>query len=312
MKTSPIALFVYNRLKHTKKTIEALQKNPPSSKSDLFVFSDGAKSETDMGKVQEVRNFLKTIDGFKNVTIIERRKNLGLAQSIITGVTEIVNKYGKIIVLEDDLATSPFFLDYMNTALETYRNSEEVISIHGYVYPVKNKLPETFFIRGADCWGWATWKRGWDFFEEDGSKLLEKLKTKQLIKEFDINRSYPYTKMLQGQINGHNNSWAIRWHASAFLNNKLTLYPGKSLIQNIGFDNSGTHCRTTEFLNVKVSQRPIQILSLPAEENKEALKQFERYFNKIKRSHLIQKLKSIIKMKPKNLIKGIIRHIKTI
>ncbi len=266
MNLAPIVLFVYNRLEHTSRTVFALQKNILASESDLIIFSDAAKNEMGMDKVKEVRNYLKTISGFKSVRIVERPENFGLAKSIITGVTEIINQYGKIIVLEDDMVTSKYFLQYVNNALNLYEKEDQVISIHSYIYPVKVKLPETYFLKGADCWGWATWKRGWDLFEGDGQKLLNELKKRKLTKEFDFNSSYPYTKMLKDQIAGHNNSWAIRWYASAFLKNKLTLYPRESLIYNSGFDGSGTHCKiesnsnkTDQVENIKIELKKIEI-----------------------------------------------------
>jgi GT2 family glycosyltransferase len=176
MELAPVALFTYNRPDHTKRTIESLLNNELADKTDIFIFCDAAKKTEDKNKVDEVRSFLRTINGFKNIEIIERTANLGLAKSIISGVTDVINKFGKIIVLEDDMITSRYFLSYMNKALNIYDIETDVISIHGYVYPVKNRLPETFFLKGADCWGWATWKRGWDLFEADGKKLLRKLK----------------------------------------------------------------------------------------------------------------------------------------
>ena len=162
-------LFVYNRLNCTKRTLEALQKNELASKSELFIYSDAAKNENDLEKVAKVREYIKNIDGFKKIIIRKRKANTGLAGSIINGVTKIVNKYGKIIVLEDDLVTSRYFLRFMNEALEAYENEPRVASIHGYIYPINN-LPEAFFIKGADCWGWATWNNKWSIFERDGKK----------------------------------------------------------------------------------------------------------------------------------------------
>ena len=179
----------------------------------------------------------------------------------------MLEKYDGVIVLEDDLLTSRHFLKYMNNALKIYEKDDEVVSIHGYIYPVKKPLTETFFLKGADCWGWGTWKRGWKLFEADGSKLLKEIEDRQLIKEFDFTGSYPYTEMLRDQIAGRNNSWAIRWYASAFLKNKLTLYPGKSLVFNAGFDGGGTHCRngdennfneTNQIENIKVEVKRIE------------------------------------------------------
>ena len=186
MTTAPITLFVYNRPWHTQQTVEALQKNALASESDLFIFSEAPKKPEVVHAVQEVRSFIKTISGFKSIRIIERAENMGLANSIIDGVTRICNEHGRVIVLEDDLVTSPFFLRYMNDALNLYEHEESVISIHGYIYPVTGKLSETFFLRGADCWGWATWKRGWELFDPDGKRLLESLKSQNLEREFNF------------------------------------------------------------------------------------------------------------------------------
>lgn len=273
MALAPIALFVYNRPGHTQKTIEALQKNILAPESDLIIFSDGYKdSPESQAGVLAVRSYLKTIAGFNSVKIIEREKNNGLANSIIAGVSEVIAQFGRIIVLEDDMLSSRYFLQYMNEALNLYEADDRVISIHAYIYPITEKLPETYFLRGADCWGWATWKRGWDLFESDGQKLLQELESKKLTAEFDFAGSYPYTQMLRDQIAGKNNSWAIRWYASAFLKNKLTLYPGRALISNIGFDSSGTHCNGINKIAIKetVENIEIKVGRIEVKENLEA------------------------------------------
>ncbi len=301
---APIALFVYNRIDHTRKTIEALQKNFLATESELFIFCDNAKNYDSNQAVQAVRDYVKSVQGFKNVTIIEREKNLGLAQSIISGVSEIVEKFGHIIVLEDDMVTSPHFLEYMNEALELYETEEKVISIHGYIYPVKKTLPETFFLRGADCWGWATWKRGWDIFEKDGSKLLQELQQKKLTKIFDFDGCYPYIRMLEDQISGKNNSWAIRWYAAAFLANKLTLYPGKSLVQNIGFDGSGTHCADMSAFDIEISPEKLLLEKIPLVENTQAREAIKKFF-KPKKSFIKKIIHRINKKRKKRqLIKS--------
>ncbi len=309
---APIVLFVYNRPWHVPQIVEALQKNELAESSELFIFSDGPRSEKDRKKVSEVREYCKTISGFKSVTLIEREQNLGLANSIITGVTDIINRYGRIIVLEDDMVTSPYFLKFMNEALEFYADEEKVSSIHGYIYPVKAQLPETFFLRGADCWGWATWKRGWNLFETDGSKLLYELKENNLLRKFDLNGTYPYARMLKDQTKGKNHSWAIRWHASLFLKEKLTLYPGMSLIHNTGNDESGTHCSATDIFNTAIAKRPIRIEHIPIIENESALKIFEDYFktNKFSSVSLFGKtFGKVSKICKKTTIGQIIREI---
>jgi len=278
MKLAPIALFVYNRPDHTRLTVEALKKNILAQQSDLLVYSDAPRSENQAAAVIEVRLYLRQITGFRTVTIVERQENMGLARSIIDGVTAIVNKYGRIIVLEDDLVTSPYFLTYMNDALEKYAAVDRVVSIHGYVYPVERPLPETFFLPGADCWGWATWQRGWDCFNGDGKLLLAELKRRKLARAFDYNGAYQFSRMLEDQIKGKNNSWAIRWYASSFLADKLTLYPGTSLVHNIGNDNSGTHCMESEKLNTRLSETPIRLGNIDIGPSSLARQAFEDFF----------------------------------
>ena len=263
---APVVLFVYNRPEHARRTIESLRANDLASDSHLIIFSDGPKSPDAKDKVREVRKLIRGVSGFRSVTIHQSPENKGLAKSIIGGVTGVCTKYGRIIVLEDDLVTSPWFLRYMNDALCEYELDERVVSIHGYTFPVDEQLPETFFVRGADCWGWATWRRGWDLFEPDGAKLLAELRLQKLTRLFDFDGAYSYTRMLKKQIAGKNQSWAVRWHAAAFLANRLTLYPGTSLVQNIGNDMSGTHCDARDSFFTKLAERPIRVGRIPLEE----------------------------------------------
>lgn len=286
MQYAPICLFVYNRLLHAQRTIETLQKNKLATESDLFIFSDGPKSEKNEQDVQAVRNWLERISGFKSVTIIKRDKNFGLAKSIIEGVTTLVEQYEKIIVIEDDLVLSPYFLQYMNEGLVQYEYEKKVASIHGYSLPLQGQIPETYFLPGADCWGWATWKRAWKIFEPDGKKLLLQLEKNNLTKEFDFDYSQPNIQMLKDQIMGKNNSWAIRWHASAFINKMLTLYPGRSLVNNIGLDNSGEHCAESTVFDVVIHPEPVNLRHIPIEKNEMIYKAYVKYFKNARESLL--------------------------
>ncbi|MDF2577457.1 MAG: hypothetical protein K0S74_941 [Chlamydiales bacterium] len=267
---APIILFVYNRLEHTQQTLEALRNNILTEHSTLFIYSDGPKNVEHAAKVIAVRQLLENVTGFAKVIVVKREGNWGLANNIIDGVTKIVNEFGRVIVLEDDLVTSPYFLQYMNDALDMYENEPQVASIHGYCYPFQiTSSPETFFLRDEGSWGWATWARAWKFFETNGKELLYRIQEQNLISKFDCNNSFPYFKMLQDQIDRKNNSWAIRWRASIFLNNMLTLYPGRSLVKNIGFDNTGTHCNTTNnSYDVELSSSPIKLIYQFPIENK--------------------------------------------
>ncbi len=286
MNLAPIVLFTYNRPQHTQRSIEALQRNEFASGSELFIYSDGAKiypgndqkTDEDEEKVLRVREYAKTVKGFRKVNVIQRNENLGLSESIISGVTEIVDKYGKIIVLEDDILTSPYFLKFVNEALVLYEDNLNVISICGYLSLINNKHFETFFFRIPDCWGWATWKRGWDLFEPDGEKLYSQLTSGNLINEFDLNGAYPFAKMLQDYNNGLNDSWAIRWYASAFLHGKLSLYPGRSLVNNCGNEGSGRHGDTSVIYDTELSLRPVQLKKIPIAENKQLREEIERFF----------------------------------
>lgn len=275
----PVVLFTYDRPDHTQRTVEALLRNVGVSEYDLIIFSDAARTPDKIQAVATVREYLKNIRGFRSVSIHYRSHNYGLSNSIINGVTEVLSGYDRIIVLEDDMVTSPYFLTYMSQALERFAGDDRVISIHGYVYPVQQALPEAFFLRGADCWGWATWRRGWELINLDGQALLDELKKQKLIKDFDFNGASNYSQMLESQIKGANDSWAIRWYASAFIAGKLTLYPGRSLVQNIGNDSSGVHCGTTTAFDVDLSDRAIDLNVLQVEECNQARRAIEVFFH---------------------------------
>lgn len=239
---APIALFVYNRPLHTRQTVEALQKNALAQDSDLFVFSDAAKTANASKAVGEVREYLKLITGFNSVTIVERQKNLGLANSIADGVTRLCEQFGRIIVLEDDLVTSPHFLRYVNEALDKYAGQPDVYSISGYSFT--NDIPgvdSSYFLALTSSWGWATWADKWKIFKRDREALAEKLKASDFRERFNYKNSYDYSQLAEKQLEGKTDSWAIYWYFCVFQRNGLTLYPGKSLVQNIGLDGSGTH-----------------------------------------------------------------------
>ena len=264
---APIALFVYRRLRHTQATVESLLENPESQDTDLFIFSDAAKTADVVNEVAEVRKFVQGISGFRSITIVERKENFGLSRNIIGGVTEQLAANGRVIVVEDDLVCSPFFLRFMNDGLDVYAADAAVASIHGYMFPVLRPLPETFFLRGADCWGWATWARAWTCFRADGRALLSQLEAEGLVEAFDLEGGFAFTQMLRDQIAGKNDSWAIRWHASTFLAGMYTLYPGKSLVQNIGNDASGTHCDHTSLFDVKLNSTRVSVSRIAVHAN---------------------------------------------
>lgn len=279
MVLAPILLFTYNRLNHTRRCIEALQKNALSKESDLYIYSDAAKEFSQQQAVNEVRQYLHNLQGFKSITLIERNENWGLARNIIDGVTTQVNRYGKVIVLEDDLIVAPYFLQFMNDALETYKDEPKVGHIQACDFTQDPSLPETFLIKWTGSWGWGTWKRAWKHFNPNGKELLQKLEEQKLTYTFDFNGKYGFTRMLRRQIEGKNNSWAIRWNASLFLKDILSLNVGRSLVQNEGFDGSGTNCGGGGLYASNLHLAPLHVEKIsPIEENQKARQAFSRYY----------------------------------
>ena len=281
-KFAPIVIFIYNRIFHFKTTIKYLKKNTLASKSDLILFCDGPKNKNDAKKVNLVRNYARNISGFKSVNLFFRKKNMGLVNNIINGVTEILKRYSKIIVLEDDMICHKNFLNYMNVNLNIYKSNKNVASIHGFNYPYQNNSKDNFFfLKGADCWGWATWRRVWKNFEKNQQILISKFKkNKELINNFNFYGGYDYYKMLRKNISKPKKSWAIKWYASAFLKELYTLYPVRSLIKNIGGDGSGENCIINYELNPKKFYRLPQIKKIKIQENE---------YHKIKISEFMKK-----------------------
>ena len=281
---APIVLFVYNRLDHTKKTIKALKNNLLANKSELIIFSDGPKNEQDVEKINGVRKYIKRIEGFKNIIIVKRKYNWGLAKNIIIGVTEIVSKYGKIIVLEDDIVTSPYFLKYMNDAFDKYKLNEKVMHISGYMFPIKNDdLPETIFYRPPSCWGWGTWARAWIYYKKDLDWVFTNFNRKD-IRSFNLNNANDFWAQVKQNKTGEINTWAIFWYAAVFKRNGLCLHPGRSMTKNIGHDNSGIHCGNTDKMLVKLNNKQITEFAEIVVENKIVLKRMQMFYKEMKQS----------------------------
>lgn len=267
MTLAPIVLFVYNRPSHTRQTVVALQRNELADLSHLIIYSDAPKSEEATASVEQVRKFIRNITGFKQLTVVEREKNWGLADSIIDGVTSTVNQYEKVIVLEDDIVTSPYFLKYMNDALCYYNKQDKVMHISGWNYPINTTdLNETFFLRGASCWGWATWKRAWQFFEKNPQKIVESF-TKLDRYKFDYDNSIDMWSQVTDNLTGRKSTWAIFWYASVFKKGGLCLHPSTSLVENVGNDGSGENCGKTDLYMTVLYDKPVtHFLSNPVED----------------------------------------------
>lgn len=267
LKLAPIVLFVYNRPYHTKKTVEALKKNRLSEESELIIYSDAAKNEEAQVPVNEVRSYIKTIFGFKKITIIEREDNWGLANSILDGVSSIINKYEKLIVLEDDLVTSTSFLKFMNDGLNTFENREDIFSITGFNFPeTQLKIPnnykdEIYLSYRCMSWGWATWNDRWNKVDWDMKDFDKFSSDASKIKLFNRGGDDLFP-MLKSQLDGKIDSWAIRFCFGHFVNNAYCVYPVKSLINNEGFDGSGVHCgvdKSNKFKNDLLEDKDLEI-----------------------------------------------------
>lgn len=289
MSTAPIILFVYNRPDHTLRTLEALEKNDLASSSELFIYSDAPKNEKSKPAVDQVREIIKSDWKFKKIHLILRDTNCGLAANVIDGVSNIVKQYGRIIVLEDDLTTSPFALSYFNDALDRYQDEDRVMQISGYGYPLKDleNLPETFFFRVANSWGWATWDRAWKYFNADIHQLTDDFTTEQ-IHQFSIEGKENFWKQVQEFKAGKINSWAIRWYASVFKKNGLVLYPRNSLTQNIGNDGSGTHTAAENTYRVVLADKKITEFPLEIKEHTQAYESI-KYFYAHRKGSLLQR-----------------------
>src|SRR6267154_4426952 len=265
---SAVALFAYRRPVHLRQTLEALRVNPEASGTELFVFCDGAKDASAAAGVEAVQELLQGNFGFAVTHVVVRGSNYGLARNITEGVSEVLKIRETVIVLEDDIIVSPFFLRFMNDALRCYRYNQRVGSISGWCYPLNDQMTETYFIRGADCWGWATWRDRWKVYNPDGPTLLNELRARDLCDAFDFDGAMPFVQMLEGQIAGVNDSWAVRWHASCFLRDMLILYPARALAHNIGQDGTGTHSlEKDDALNVTLSPTPVTVGGIVIEES---------------------------------------------
>lgn len=279
---SPVVLFVFARPDHTKKTVDALLANPEAGNTDLIVYADAARSEKDVAAVEAVREIFSDLRGFKSVKLVLREKNVGLAKNIIEGVTQVIKEYGKVIVMEDDIVTSPYFLKFMNDSLDLYENSSEVISISGCNYPVdlRNLTEDTYFLRIPLCWGWATWHDRWSLFSKDLNEIP--LVDKDLVRYINFEGAHDYFQQAKMNYRGKLNTWFIFWYISSAKNRKLTLFPSYSLVSNIGFDGSGENCGESGYLYQEAKVKAVNVIKHEVVESKIALNSHIMFFNKIK------------------------------
>ena len=242
MLLTPVALFTYNRPEHTRRVLSSLEQCSQLEACRIYIFCDAARTPAHQSAVEASRSVVRDFAPRIGAQVIERDKNLGLARSIVEGVTSLIREYGRIIVLEDDLILSPDFLDYMLQGLDRFQDNKQVYQISGYIFPISpTPLKDTFFLPLITTWGWATWERAWQVFDWNPPQALERIADEQTRKRFDLDDSYPYADMLKQRLAGQNDSWGILWWYAVFNADGLVLYPKKSLVRNEGFDGTGTH-----------------------------------------------------------------------
>ncbi len=299
---APVVLFTYNRIDHTMQTIHALSENLLAPYTDLIVYSDGPRKDSDTKKIQDVRTFLKEINGFKSVRIIEQERNRGLARSIISGISATFKSYDRVIVMEDDIVTSPLFLSFMNDALNLYEDEKKAWHISGWNYPIDtDNLPCAFFWRVMNCWGWATWANRWCHFRKEPARLVRQW-NKRRIKRFNLDGVHDFWSQVVSNFHGRMDTWAVFWYATIFENQGLCLNPTKSYVRNIGLDGTGIHCKRCSPLEKQsLNMKPCKDFPVRIEEDCNAVERIKRYHERLKRplySRIKNKIMELFSPKP--------------
>jgi hypothetical protein len=268
---TPIALFAYNRPAHLRLALRALERCDRLSECRVFIFCDGPKNGEEVQAVGAVRGIAREWSLRHSATVIERQDNAGLAVSIVSGVTELCSKFGRTIVIEDDLVVSRDFLSYMIHSLDKYDDEHGIFQVSGYLPPIQSHLhPDVLLLPLTTTWGWATWERAWRFFDWNATGWTEQA-PEETRHQFDLGGSYPYSQMLDSRLALKNDSWGILWWWSVFKAHGLVVYPRQSLVWVGGFDDSGTHCGSSAFPQAAIesfsSKRLSESIQFPIEVN---------------------------------------------
>jgi len=258
---TPLALFAYNRPLHTQRCLQALDACFRIEECSIHIFCDGPKTAEGISEVAATRRVVETWVESHQAEVVTRETNLGLAHSIVAGVSQLCQEFGRVIVVEDDLVVSPDFLDYMLQGLDRYQDEAKVYQISGFMYPLDlPPVPDVFFLPFITTWGWGTWTRAWQIFDWNVAMALPMLSEPDQRRRFDLDGSYPYTEMLYRRLKGRNDSWGILWYAAVFSAGGLALHPRRSLVWNGGFDNSGIHSGAPS----DTMQQPLAAFAEPA------------------------------------------------
>lgn len=241
---APIVLFIYKRPEHLKKTLQSLSNCHGYQNHKFLVFGDGPKNSTEDLLVKQTRSLAFDYLGDKAEYYFSDL-NKGLANSVIDGINKTFQKFDRAIIIEDDLVFHPNFLNFMNSTLDIYVHNDDVSMISGYMYKVESlkNYKNQIFLPLISTWGWGTWSRAWNHFDSYAIGYENLTKDKRLRKNFDCNGSYPFSRMLELQMQNKIDSWGIRWYWTNFKRNKLTCFPPNTLVLNNGFDSTATHGR---------------------------------------------------------------------
>lgn len=296
----PVALFCYNRPVHLKRTIAALQKNAGAVETEVWFFSDGPVGEGDRASVDEVRKIVDNVEGFKGVRVVKNDVNRGLAASVIAGISAVLAQNDACIVLEDDLETAPFFLDFLNSGLSCYADDSEIFSVSGYCPPIAipdDYAAEAFRFPRINSWGWGTWRNRWSRVDWDVKDFEAFISNKKLVKQLAL-QGKDLPVMLLKQQTGKIGSWAVRFNQACFREGKTNIYPVRSLVKNLGTDGTGTHMKSSGKYGVQLSEKPLN--PHPAYENSYISKAFREFYrpslyrqmvNRIKIARYLQRLR---------------------
>lgn len=294
LKYSPIVIFSYNRKTRLKNLINSLKKNKEFKDTKIFIFQDNYKKKDEKKNIKKVINVINYINKlhYKNIKIIFRKTNYGLARNITSGVTKILNRYEKIIVLEDDLLVSKNFLKFMNEALIFYQNKKKIWHINGWSYDISeiDRLKyDNYFLSFPSSWGWATWKNRWKYFEKNPAKIIKKENMKN-IRNFNLKNSYNFYSQIERNFNNKINTWAIFWYYNIFKKNKLCVYPKTNLVINTGFDK---HATNTRFINNLFKNKKL-----------DKVNKLNFFFNKlcVENENILKKIKFKMKLNKYELI----------
>ena len=259
---TPVAVFAYNRPVHLGQLLESLSRCGRQDECAVTIYCDGPKNEGVAVAVAETRRVARAWADAHNAEVVERDRNLGLARSIITGVSNLCERYGRVIVVEDDFVLAPDFLDYMLQALDRYADAENVYQVSGYMFHVEHpERPDCLFLPLTTTWGWGTWQRAWRVFDWNMTGAVERLADPRVRHRFNLGGVYPYHSMVEWGASGKVDSWGIRWWWSVFNAEGLVLFPRRSLVWVGGFDDSGTHCK--DEVPDHFRQDPVEAFAVP-------------------------------------------------